>query len=157
QSISGLPALVEVRSISRFGLSQVTVVFEDGTDIYRARQVVSERIRTVALPAGVDPPSLGPVATGLGEVFHYLVTGDGVSSSELRTIQDWIIKPQLASVRGVAEVNSWGGEERQFQVVVDPVELRARGLTLDALAAALGHNNLNVGGGTIDVAGEASL
>ncbi len=158
QGISGLPDLVEVRSLSRFGMSQVTVVFEDGTDIYRARQVVSERIRTVELPAGVDPPTLGPVATGLGEVFHYLVTGtEGVSAADLRTAQDWVIKPQLASVSGVAEVNSWGGEERQVQVVVDPIELQARGLTLADLAEALGSNNLNVGGGTIDVAGEASL
>ncbi len=157
QGISGLPDLVEVRSLSRFGFSQVTVVFEDGTDVYRARQVVGERLRSVELPAGVDPPALGPVATGLGEVFHYLVTGDGVSPADLRTAQDWIIKPQLAAVPGVAEVNSWGGEERQIQVIVDPAALQARGLTLTALADALGRNNLNVGGGTIDVAGEASL
>ncbi len=157
QGISGLPDLVEVRSLSRFGLSQVTVVFEDGTDIYRARQVVSERLRGVRLPTGVEPPTLGPVATGLGEIFHYLVTGDGVSASELRTTQDWIIKPQLGSVPGVAEVNSWGGEERQVQVVVDPTALQSRGLTLTDLADALGRNNLNVGGGTIDVAGEGSL
>jgi len=157
QQISGLPGLVEVRSLSRFGLSQVTVVFRDGTDIYLARQVVGDRVRTVKLPTGVEPPTLGPVATGLGEVFHYLVTGDGVSTAELRTTQDWVIKPQLASVSGVAEVNSWGGEERQVQVVVDPVELQARGLTLADLAQALDRNNLNVGGGTIDVAGEASL
>jgi len=155
QGISGMPDLVEVRSLSRFGLSQVTVVFEDGTDIYRARQVVAERLRGVKLPAGVAPPTLGPVATGLGEVFHYLVTG--ASGSELRTTQDWIIKPQLASVPGVAEVNSWGGEERQIQVVVDPSALQSRGLTLTNLADALGRNNLNVGGGTIDVAGEGSL
>jgi cobalt-zinc-cadmium resistance protein CzcA len=163
QGISGLPDLVEVRSLSRFGLSQVTVVFEDGTDVYRARQVVSERLRAVKLPPGVEAPTLGPVATGLGEVFHYLVTaaegaaGEGVSAADLRTAQDWIIKPQLASVPGVAEVNSWGGEERQIQVVVDPAALQARGLTLTDLADALGRNNLNVGGGTIDVAGEASL
>jgi len=157
QSISGLPGLVEVRSLSRFGMSQVTVIFEDGADIYKARQVVSERIRTVELPSGVDAPTLGPVATGLGEVFHYLVTGKDVSASDLRTAQKWIIQPQLASVSGVAEVNSWGGEERQVQVIVDPIELQARSLTLADLAAALGGNNLNVGGGTIDVAGEASL
>lgn len=157
QGISGLPDLVEVRSLSRFGLSQVTVVFEDGTDVYRARQVVGERLRNVKLPAGVAPPALGPVATGLGEVFHYVVTGDGVSTADLRTTQDWIIKPQLASVSGVAEVNSWGGEERQVQVVVDPSALQSRGLTLTDLADALGRNNLNVGGGTIEVAGEGSL
>jgi cobalt-zinc-cadmium resistance protein CzcA len=157
QGISGLPDLVEVRSLSRFGLSQVTVVFEDGTDIYRARQVVDERLRRVKLPLGVEPPTLGPVATGLGEVFHYLVTGDGVSPAELRTTQDWIIKPQLASVSGVAEVNSWGGQVRQVQIVVDPTALQARGLTLTELTEALGRNNLNVGGGTIDVAGEGSI
>ncbi len=162
QSISGLPDLVEVRSLSRFGLSQVTVVFADGTDLYRGRQVVGERLRGVKLPPGVEVPTLGPVATGLGEVFHYLVTGDGVtgdgvSASELRTAQDWIIQPQLASVPGVAEVNSWGGEERQIQVVVDPAALQARGLSLTDLADAVGRNNLNVGGGTIEVAGEASL
>jgi cobalt-zinc-cadmium resistance protein CzcA len=157
QGISGLPDLVEVRSLSRFGLSQVTVVFEDGTDIYRARQVVGERLRGVKLPAGVEAPTLGPVATGLGEVFHYVVEGKDVSISDLRTAQDWIIKPQLGSVSGVAEVNSWGGEERQVHVVVDPTALQSRGLTLTDLADALGRNNLNVGGGTIDVAGEASL
>ncbi len=151
QGISGLPGLVEVRSLSRFGMSQVTVVFEDGIDIYKARQVVSERIRTVELPAGVDPPTLGPVATGLGEVFHYLVTGkEGVSSADLRTAQDWVIKPQLASVSGVAEVNSWGGEELQVQVVVDPIELQARVLSLSDLGEAVGSYNLNVGGGTIE-------
>ena len=157
QGISGLADLVEVRSLSRFGMSQVTVIFADGTDIYRARQLVSERLDSVKLPTGVDRPTLGPVATGLGEVFHYVVTGDGVPIADLRTTQDWIIKPQLASVPGVAEVNSWGGEERQIQVVVDPSALQSRGLTLTDLADALGRNNLNVGGGTIDVAGEASL
>ncbi len=155
QGISGLPDLVEVRSLSRFGLSQVTAVFADGTDIYRARQVVSERLASVRLPAGVAAPALGPVATGLGEVFHYLVTG--ASATELRTAQDWIIRPQLASVRGVAEVNSWGGEERQIQVIVDPAALQARGLALHDLVDALDGNNLNASGGTIDRAGEGSL
>ena len=119
RAISGLPGLTEVRSLSRFGLSQVVVIFDDGTDIYLARQVVSERLDRAKLPAGVDRPQLGPVATGLGEVFHYLVTSDTKSTAELRTVQDWIIEPQLASVPGVAEVNSWGGDERQIQVVVE--------------------------------------
>jgi heavy metal efflux system protein len=156
QSLSGLPGLTEVRSISRFGLSQVTVVFEDDTDIYLARQVVNERIGRVPLPGGVELPQLGPVATGLGEVFHYLVTGRGKSLSELRTVQDWIIRPQLASVPGVAEVNAWGGEERQIQVLVDPRTLQKYDLTLAQLAEALEENNANVGGGTVDQAGEAS-
>lgn len=108
QAIGGLPGLLEVRSISKFGLSQVTVTFEDGTDIYLARQVVGERLAGVELPASIERPSLGPVATGLGEVFHYLVTGPG-TLAELRTAQDWIVRPQLRSVSGVAEVNSWEG------------------------------------------------
>jgi cobalt-zinc-cadmium resistance protein CzcA len=157
QSISGLPGLDEVRSISRFGLSQVTVTFEDGTDVYLARQVVGERLANARLPAGIERPRLGPVATGLGEVFHYLVTSDGHDAAELRTLQDWTIRPQLASVRGVAEVNSWGGDERQFQIVIDPVELHRRDLTLADLAEAVERNNANVGAGTLERAGEASL
>ncbi|MBI3891890.1 MAG: efflux RND transporter permease subunit [Candidatus Wallbacteria bacterium] len=157
QAISGLPALEEVRSLSRFGLSQVTVTFEDGTGIYLARQVVSERLQRVELPPGIVRPQLGPVATGLGEVFHYLVTGKDKSLAELRTVQDWVVAPQLRSVRGVAEVNSWGGEERRFQVVVDPAALASRELTLARLAEALEGNNASVGGGTIEQAGESSL
>lgn len=157
QAISGLPRLEEVRSISKFGLSQVTVAFEDGMDIYLARQVVKERVDSVALPRGVEHPKLGPVATGLGEVFHYLVTGAGKSAAELRTVQDWIIRPQLVSVPGVAEVNSWGGDEREFQVTIDPVTLQSRGLALADIVRALERNNANVGGGAIDEAGESSL
>jgi cobalt-zinc-cadmium resistance protein CzcA len=95
QAISGLPKLHEVRSLSKFGLSQVTVVFEEGTGIYLGRQVVTERLQSVELPEGIDRPQLGPVATGLGEVFHYLVTGNGKSLSELERVQDWIIASQL--------------------------------------------------------------
>jgi cobalt-zinc-cadmium resistance protein CzcA len=157
QTLSGLPGLHEVRSLSRFGLSQVTLTFEDGTDIWLARQVVSEKLQALDLPAGIERPELGPVATGLGEVFHYLVQGEDHSLSDLRTAQDWIIRPQLASVRGVAEVNSWGGEERQIHVVVDPAELQSRKLSLGALVEALEANNANVGGGTLDRGGESSL
>src|SRR5512145_2071007 len=116
-AISGLPGLQEVRSVSKFGFSQVTVTFDDDTGIYLARQVVMERLQSVELPPGIARPQLGPVATGLGEVFHYLVTGAGRSLAELRTIQDWVIRPQLRSVAGVAEVNSWGGDERQIHVI----------------------------------------
>lgn len=157
QSISGLPNLAEVRSLSRFGLSQVTATFEDGTDIYLARQVVGERLAAVELPEGIGRPSLGPVATGLGEVFHYLVSAGNRPLAELRTIHDWIIRPQLLSVPGVAEVNAWGGEERQVQVIVDPVELQARGLALSDLVDALERNNGNVSGGTLDRAGESTF
>ncbi len=157
QAISGLPDLEEVRSISKFGLSQVTVIFAEGTDIYRARQLVMERLQGVELPPGIDRPELGPVATGLGEVFHYLLTGEGKSLSELRTLNDWVIKPQLRSVHGVAEANTWGGDERQIQIVVDPLQLQKHGLTLTELAEAVERNNANVGGGSMDMAGESTL
>jgi len=157
QAIGGLPGLSEVRSISRFGLSQVTVTFEDGTDIWLARQVVAERLTAVELASGIGRPAMGPVATGLGEVFHYLVHGEDAGLSEVRTAHDWTIRPQLRSVPGVAEVNAWGGEERQFQVILDPHELQKRGLSLRELVEALERNNSNVGGGTLDGAGESAL
>ncbi len=157
QAISGLPHLLEVRSISKFGLSQVTCTFEEGTDIYLARQVVSERLLTVELPPSVQRPKLGPVATGLGEVFQYLVTGKGKSLSELRTVHDWVIRPQLRPIPGVAEVNAWGGDERQIQVSVDPQKLQKFDVTLMQVAEALESNNMNVGGGTLDQAGQSNL
>jgi cobalt-zinc-cadmium resistance protein CzcA len=158
QAISGLPHLEEVRSISKFGLSQVTCTFEDGTDIYLARQVVSERLLSVELPTSVERPQLGPVATGLGEVFQYLVTGgEGKSLGELRTIHDWVIRPQLRPIPGVAEVNAWGGDERQVQVSIDPAKLQKFGVTLSEVAEALENNNANVGGGTLDQAGQSNL
>jgi cobalt-zinc-cadmium resistance protein CzcA len=157
QAISGLPDLKEVRSISKFGLSQVTVIFEDGTDIYFARQLVMERLGTVELPEGMPTPTMGPVATGLGEVFHYILTSQTRSLAELRTIQDWIIKPQLRSVAGVAEVNTWGGLDRQYQVVVNPRALFKYDLTLLDVFEALRRNNLNVGGGNITRSGELLL
>ena len=157
QAISGLPKLKEVRSASRFGMSQVTVIFEDGTDIYLSRQVVMERVQGVELPQGIDRPQLGPVATGLGEVFHYLLTAKDKSLAELRTLHDWVVKPQMRSVPGVAEVNTWGGDERRIEIVVDPEELGKRGLTMERLIAAVEDNNGNVGGGTIDRAGESTL
>src|SRR5690606_22606890 len=97
------------------------------------------------------------IATGLGEIFHYLVTGPETSPSELRTVQDWIIEPQLRSVPGVAEVNSWGGEERMIQVLVDPIDLARHDLTLEQLVTAIEQDNLNVGGGTLDRAGRSTL
>jgi cobalt-zinc-cadmium resistance protein CzcA len=161
QVISGLPGLQKLRSISKFGLSQVVVTFEDRMDIYFARQVVSERLGTVELPPGIDRPTLGPVSTGLGEVFHYIVTSRGAditklseservrTLTELRTIHDWVIKPKLRTVRGVAEVNSWGGYEKQYQVRIDPNRLIKHGLTFDEVVEAIDKNNRNVGGGSI--------
>jgi cobalt-zinc-cadmium resistance protein CzcA len=161
QSISGLPGLQDLRSISKFGLSQVVVIFDDEIDIYFARQLVNERLGTVELPIGVQRPQMGPVSTGLGEVFHYVLTYEGFDFSkvsqeervrrltELRTIHDWVVKPQLRSVPGVAEVNSWGGYEKQYQVRLDPDRLIEHGLTFEQVAQALRDNNDNVGGGTI--------
>ncbi|MBI2894369.1 MAG: efflux RND transporter permease subunit [Deltaproteobacteria bacterium] len=156
-AISGLPRLAEVRSVSKFGFSQITATFEDGTDVYLARNVVTERIQSVELAPGIERPRLGPVATGLGEVFHYLVTGEGKSLAELRTAHDWIVRPYLRSVPGVAEVNAWGGDERQVHVLVDPLKLDRHGLSLASFAEAIERNNTNVGGGVIDGAGESTL
>ena len=169
QAISGLPGLQVMRSISKFGLSQVVVLFEDGVDIYFARQLINERLSTVELPDGIERPQMGPVSTGLGEVFHYVLTYDGVDFSqvsdderiarltELRTIQDWVVKPQLRSVPGVAEVNSWGGYEKQYQVRLDPDLLIKHGLTYEQVAEAISANNQNVGGGTITNGSEMLL
>ncbi len=161
QVISGLPKLEKLRSISKFGLSQVVVVFEDGTEIYFARQLISERLATVKLPSGIERPKMGPVSTGLGEVFHYIVRLQDVDMStlpaerqedkltELRTVHDWVIRPQLRTVRGTAEVNSWGGYEKQYQIRIDPERLIRHGLTFDEVVQAVGENNRNVGGGNI--------
>jgi len=157
QAISGLPGLIEVRSLSRFGLSQVTAIFDDDTDLYLARQLVDERLGTVELPEGVAPPMKGPIATGLGEVFHYIVRSDSRSLNDLRSIQDWLIEPRLRSVEGVAEVNSWGGRERQYQVVVDPARLLKHDLTMADVITALRANNANTGGGLVTRPGESLL
>ncbi len=169
QAISGLPGLEMLRSISKFGLSQVVVTFSDGTDIYFARQLINERLGTVELPVGIERPQMGPVSTGLGEVFHYVLTYDGFDASrapveervrrltDLRTIHDWVVKPQLRSVRGVAEVNSWGGYEKQYQVRLAPDRLVKHGLTFDQVALALEENNLSVGGGTVSTGSQVRL
>ena len=157
QVIGGLPGLEEVRSVSKFGLSVVTAIFEDGVDLYLARQMVMERLQTATLPQGIGPPALGPISTGMGEVFHYVVSGDGYSLEELTTIHDWVIKPQLRSVPGVAEVNTWGGEKRQYQVIVEPSQLIKYALVIDDVFDALRRNNMNVGGGNITRAGELQL
>ena len=149
QALSGLPHIHQVRSISKFGLSQVVLIFDDGTDIYFARQLVTERLSTVKLPDGLDKPKMGPVSTGLGEVFHYVVTGKGEDQTHLRTIHDWVIRPQMRKVKGVAEINSWGGYERQYQVRIEPNKLAKYGFTFDEVMNAIRTNNQNVGGGII--------
>ena len=157
QSIGGLTGLTEVRSVSKFGLSQVTATFDDDTDVYLARQVVSERLGTLELPADVGRPSLGPVSTGLGEVFQYLVKSDTLSPRELRTLHHWVVRPQMMQVAGVAEINTWGGYEKQFHVVVDPDRLVKHALSLDDVADALRKNNRNAAGGSLDEGGEGRL
>jgi cobalt-zinc-cadmium resistance protein CzcA len=155
-AMRGLPGEEEIRSITNYGLSQVTVVFEDGTDIYFARQLILERLQEARenLPAGIGEPSMGPVSTGLGEIYFYTVEGGDRSPTELRTIEDWIIKPQLLNVPGVAEVNSIGGFTRQYHVLADPVKLLSYGLTFRDVFEALAANNANAGGATINHNGE---
>ncbi|HKU14323.1 MAG TPA: CusA/CzcA family heavy metal efflux RND transporter [Steroidobacteraceae bacterium] len=166
-AIGGLPHLAYTRSLSRYGLSQVTVVFEDGTDIYFARNLINERLPQIAgqLPAGIEP-ALGPTATGLGEIFMYSVHADPdarqpdgrrYDATDLRTLQDWVIRPQLRQVRGVTEVNSIGGFDRQFHVTPDPARLLAFGLSFDDLVQALEKNNSSTGAGYIERNGEQYL
>ncbi len=166
-AMGGLPRLDHTRSLSRYGLSQVTVVFRDGTDIYFARQLINERIQQVKdqLPAGVET-TMGPISTGLGEIFMYTVEakqgakapgGKDFSPSDLRTIQDWIIKPQLRNVPGVIEVNTIGGYERQFHVLPNPGRLMAYRLSFRDLMTALANNNANVSAGYIERNGEQYL
>jgi len=165
--MAGLPNLEYTRSISRYGLSQVTVIFKDGTDIYFARQLVNQRIQEAKdmLPAGVVP-TIGPISTGLGEIFMYVVKAeegakkpDGTSYTpiDLREIQDWIIKPQMRTVKGITEVNSVGGFVKQFHVTPYPEKLISFGLTLKNVVDALQRNNLNVGAGYIEKKGEQFL
>ncbi len=166
-AMGGLPKLEYTRSLSRYGLSQVTVVFKDGTDIYFARQLVNERIQQAKdkLPPGTET-SMGPVSTGLGEIYMYAVEakpdakkpdGQPYSATDLRTIQDWIIKPQLRTVPGIVEVNTIGGYERQFHVLPDPARLIAYRLTFRDVMAALVSQNANVGAGYIERNGEQYL
>ncbi|MBW0170331.1 MAG: CusA/CzcA family heavy metal efflux RND transporter [Hydrogenophaga sp.] len=165
--MAGLPGLQQTRSISRYGISQVTVVFKDGTDIYFARQLVNERMQGAvsSLPEGVHP-AVGPISSGLGEIFLWTVEakegatnadGKPYTPTDLRVIQDWIIKPQLRNVPGVTEINSIGGYERQFQVAPIPERLLAYGLTLPDVVQALERNNANVGAGYIERRGEQYL
>ncbi|MCW8399453.1 CusA/CzcA family heavy metal efflux RND transporter [Legionella sp. PATHC038] len=164
-AMSGLPNLDYTRSLSRYGLSQVTVIFKDGTNIYFARQLINERLQEVKdkLPPEVET-SLGPISTGLGEIFMYTVTNKfnlpkekQYNPMELRTVQDWIIKPQLRNVEGVAEVNTIGGYEKQFHITPDPAKLVRYNLSLTDVVESLRRNNANVGAGYIERNGEQNL
>lgn len=170
-SMSGLPRIEEIRSVSKFGLSVVTVVFEEGTDIYWARQLVSERLSAAreSIPEGYGEPEMGPISTGLGEIYQFEVRGEPMcrpggpntdecyTPMELRTILDWNVNYQLRSVPGIVEVNSFGGELKTYQVTIDPSRLVAYGLTTGDILEALEKNNRNVGGGYIAHQGEQVL
>jgi cobalt-zinc-cadmium resistance protein CzcA len=166
-ALAGLPRLVYTRSLSQYGLSQVTAVFEDGTDIYFVRQLLNERVQEVKgdLPPGLAP-TLGPIATGLGEIYFYAVVaqpdakqpdGTPYDAVALREVQDWIIRPQLRQVPGVAEVNTIGGYEKQYLVAPSPPKLLAFGLTLNQIIDALERNNASVGAGYVEQHGEQYL
>jgi len=156
-ALNGVPGNLEVRSVSRFGLSAVTVVFRDGTDIWFARQLVLERIRSVqgSLPPQAGMPELGPVSSGLGTIYRFVVSSKHHSPMQLRTLLDWEIVPKLRSVQGVIEVNTMGGELKQFQVVVDHAKLRAVGLSIQDVVESLRAANLNVGAGYVQRGDEA--
>jgi cobalt-zinc-cadmium resistance protein CzcA len=163
-AMNGLPRLEQTRSLSKYGLSQVTVVFKEGTDLYFARQLVGERLQQAKarLPAGVEP-AMGPTATGLGEIFFWTVEarddarkpdGSPYTPADLREIQDWIVAPQLRGVAGVTEVNTIGGYLKEYQVAPDMAKLSAHGLSLAALVNAIDRNNVNAGAGYIERGGE---
>ena len=152
RAMAGIPKVEEIRSISKYGLSVVTIGFEDGTDISFARQMVAERMREAdaLVPAAYGRPTMGPIATGLGEVYQFVVRGEGHSLMELEETLDWYIGPQLRSVPGIVEVNSFGGEDKQYQVVIDPRRLQAAGLSVGEVIHALERSNANAGGGYIE-------
>jgi len=164
-TMSGIPGMVELRSLSKSGLSQVTMIFEDGTDLYRARQLVSERLQQVGedLPPGLTP-KLAPIATGLGEIFYYGVDYRADATDKpatrrdqlmaLKLVQDYQIKPLLRQTKGIAEVNTSGGYEKVYVIQPDPARLMSAGLTLTELAAKLAENTRNAGGGLVEVGGE---
>lgn len=164
---TGLPYVESTRSLSRYALSQVTVVFEKGTDIYFARNLINERLQQAKsdMPSGIEPV-MGPVATGLGEIFHYAVhadsdarqdNGEKYDATALRTLQDWVIRPQLRLVPGVTEINTIGGFEKEFHITPDPTRLLAFELTFDDIVDAVEKNNSNVGAGYIEKNGEQYL
>ena len=157
-ALAGMPRLQETRSISQFGLSQVTVIFDDTMDIYFARQLVLERLQSAQeqLPPDISPPSMGPVSTGLGEIYYVMVEGPQ-SDMERRTLLDWVIKPQLRTVPGLSEVNSYGGNVKQYQVLVDPQQLVAHRVTLRQVQEALERNNRNAGGAYLQRGDEQQL
>lgn len=163
-ALANLPGVTEIRSVSRFGLSVVTIVFEDDMGTYLPRQLVSEKLRTVEknIPEGFGSPFMGPISTGLGEIYQYTLQvdsshADEYSATELRSIQDWIVRRQMAMVPGVVEVNTFGGKIKQYEVAVDPDELKAIDLSITDLFHALEQNNQNTGGAYIEKGHKANF
>ncbi len=152
RAMAGIPKTTQVRSVSKYGLSVVTIVFHDGTDIYFARQLVNERMREVqdAVPSQYGKPEMGPISTGLGEVYQFTVRNERMTIMQVEELLDWQIGPQLRTVPGVVEVNSFGGEDRQYQVVLDPNRLQAAGVSVAQVVDALWKSNANAGGGYIE-------
>ncbi|CAN5915435.1 CusA/CzcA family heavy metal efflux RND transporter [soil metagenome] len=152
RTMAGIPNTTEVRSISKYGISVVTIAFEDGTDIYFARQLVAERMREAeeAVPKEYGTPEMGPISTGLGEIYQFVVRGDGKSPRVLKETLDWYIGPQLRMVPGVVEVNSFGGETKQYQVALDARRLQASGVTVSDVVDAIRRANGNAGGGYLE-------
>jgi heavy metal efflux system protein len=157
QANSNISGMKEIRSFSRFGLSLVTIVFDDDVDVYWARQQVAERLQQVQsqIPQGIGTPTLGPVSTGLGEIYQYVVKPkkgfeQKFDATNLRTIQDWIVRRQLLGVKGVAEVSSFGGKLKQYEIAINPNKLNAYGITINDVFSALENNNQNTGGAYIE-------
>src|SRR5450631_1395503 len=154
RAMLGLPNKLEVRSLSKLGLSMVTVVFDDSVAMYFARQLVAERLQQISsvLPRGIQP-TLGLPATAFGELYQYTLSGP-MTPMELKDLHEWVIKPQLRTLPGVSEINAWGGQTKQYQIVVDPASLSQYGLTLHDVAKRVEDNNTNFGGGYIEHAAE---
>src|SRR5690606_23929727 len=155
--MANLPGVLEIRSVSKFGLSVVTIVFEDRMGTYLPRQLISEKIQAAAkqIPQGFGTPEMGPITTGLGEIYQYILDvrpgfEDQYSPMQLRTIQDWIVKRQLSGIPGVVEVNSWGGHLKQYEVALETQKLHALGITAHEVFTALEKNNSVAGGGYVE-------
>lgn len=164
-SMNGIPSVETIRSVSKYGISQVTVIFDEGTDIYIARQLVGEKLQNIELPSGIIP-EMGPISTGLGEIFHYSIEAKTpakdsnerlVQLMELRSIQDWVIKPRLLTVKGVTEINTIGGFDKQFFIQPDIKKMTRYGIHFDDIEQAIEQTNLNVGGGYIQQTGQQLL
>ncbi|MBT8322064.1 MAG: efflux RND transporter permease subunit, partial [Eudoraea sp.] len=160
--MANLPGVQEIRSISKFGLSVVTIVFDDAMGTYLPRQLIAEKIKSASekIPEGFGSPEMGPISTGLGEIYQYILdTRPGYESRytamDLRTIQDWIVKRQLSGIPGVVEVNTWGGELKQYEIAIDPQQLQALGISITEVFNALELNNSVAGGGYIEKLNQA--